>query len=163
MMQDFTLRLGGPGHAAYLTKSDLGLNRKKMDRCNFSLSGIKVLVVDDEPFAREGMQELLSFYEARVLIAFDGTDGLDQVHKHKPDVIVSDIIRPLMDGYHFIREVRGLGPHNGGRTPAVALTGLNRPKDRTRAIEAGYQYHLVKPFDIDVLVYVLVRLSEKMQ
>jgi len=51
---------------------------------NFSLSGIKILIVDDEPLAREAMQELLSFYEARGLVAFDGTDGLDQVQKHKP-------------------------------------------------------------------------------
>jgi CheY-like chemotaxis protein len=122
--------------------------QEKMGRCNFSLSGIKILVVDDEPLAREAMQELLSFYEVRVLTALDGTDGLDQVQKHKPDIIVSDIIMPRMDGYHFIREVRGLGPHDGGETPAVALTALNRLKDRTRAVAAGFQYHLVKPFDI---------------
>jgi len=70
---------------------------------------------------------------------------------------------PLMDGYHFIREVRGLGPHDGGEIPAVALTALNRLKDRTKALAAGFQYHLVKPFDIDVLVYVLVLLTGKMQ
>jgi CheY-like chemotaxis protein len=109
------------------------------------------------------MQEVLSFYEAFVLTAIDGTDALDQVQKHKPDIIVSDIIMPRMDGYHFIREVRSLEPQNGGEIPAVALTALNRFRDRTRAVKAGYQYYLVKPFDMDVLIDVLGRLAGKMQ
>lgn len=134
-----------------------------MGRCNFALSGIEILVVDDEPTARKVMQEMLSFYEALVLTAIDGTDALDQVQKHKPDVIVSDIVMPRMDGYHFIRKVRSFDPQNGGDTPAVALTALNRREDRTRAVKAGYQYHLAKPFDMDVLIDVLRRLTGKMQ
>ena len=79
-----------------------------MEHRNSTLSGIMILVVDDDPITRGVTQELLNLYEARVLTAADGADGLDQVQKHKPDVIVSDISMPLMDGYQFIREVRGL-------------------------------------------------------
>lgn len=79
-----------------------------MEHRNSALSGIMILVVDDDPITRGVTQELLNLYEARVPTAGDGADGLDQVQKHKPDVIVSDISMPLMDGYQFIREVRGL-------------------------------------------------------
>jgi CheY-like chemotaxis protein len=134
-----------------------------MEQSTSTLSGIRILVVDDDPDARWVMREMLSFYEARVLTAKDGLDGLEQVQKHRPDIIVSDIRMPRMDGYQFIREVRGLGPKNGGETPAVALTALNRLEDRIRAVDAGYQYYLVKPFDMGALISVLVRLSRKMQ
>lgn len=134
-----------------------------MDRYNFTLSGKRILIVDDDPRAREVMQTMLNRYEARVLIALDGTDGLEQVQKHKPDVIVSDITMPRMDGYQFLREVRGLLPHNGGQTPAIALTALSRREDRTKAFDAGFQYHIVKPFDMDVLIDALRHLTGKMQ
>jgi CheY-like chemotaxis protein len=68
-----------------------------------------------------------------------------------------------MDGYQFIREVRTLPPHHGGRTPAVALTSLNRLEDRARAIDAGFQCHLVKPFEIDLLIDILGSFAGKMQ
>jgi CheY-like chemotaxis protein len=76
----------------------------------------------------------------------------------QPEVIVSDIAMPEVDGYAFIRRVRALAPEAGGRTPAVALTALARPKDRVRALSAGFQTHLPKPVDPSELVLAVANL-----
>jgi CheY-like chemotaxis protein len=78
----------------------------------------------------------------------------------RPDVIVSDIAMPEEDGYAFIRRVRSLPPEEGGRTPAVALTALARPKDRVCALAAGFQTHLPKPVDPSELVLAVANLRD---
>jgi len=62
-------------------------------------------------------------------------------------VLVSDIEMPGQDGYSLIRKVRALGPEQGGKTPAVALTAFGRPGDRIRSLRAGFNLHLTKPVD----------------
>ena len=76
-----------------------------------------------------------------------------------PDVIVSDIGMPLMDGYQFIRELRKRPPNQGGRTPAVALTAFARSEDRTRALIAGYQMHVAKPVEPAELLATVASLA----
>lgn len=90
-----------------------------MDHCHFTLAGKRILIVDDDSGTREVTRTMLNLYEAEVLVALDGADGLDQVQKHKPDVIVSDITMPNMDGYQFLREVRGL-PHIAAERPRLS-------------------------------------------
>jgi CheY-like chemotaxis protein len=127
------------------------------------LAGIKVLVVDDEPDALATTECMLDFYEATVVAVNDPLTGLEQVQTELPDVIVSDIGMPRMDGYKFIREVRNLPPHKGGLTPAVALTAFNFPEDRKRAIEAGFQKHLSKPVQMQTLVEAIASMAGKKQ
>ena len=64
---------------------------------------------------------------------------------------------PDRDGFHLIRAIRGLDAQAGGQTPAVALTAFAHPDDRTRALLAGYQFHLAKPIDPELLVATLLR------
>ena len=71
---------------------------------------------------------------------------------NRPDVMISDIGMPDMDGYDFIRRVRQLPPLEGRRLPAIALTAFARSDDRTRAIMAGYQMHMAKPIEPQELV-----------
>lgn len=92
-----------------------------MDSKNFILSGMKILVIDDEPDVLDLTKRLLTFYHANVIAAATAAEGLEQVQTHRPDIIVSDIGMPHRDGYQFIREVRNLPAHNGGQTPAFAL------------------------------------------
>jgi CheY-like chemotaxis protein len=61
-----------------------------------------------------------------------------------------------MDGYQFIRAVRKLPPHDGDGTPAIAVTAFNRPEDRARVPEAGFQSHLSKPLDMQELITTIV-------
>jgi CheY-like chemotaxis protein len=124
-----------------------------------TLSGVKVLIIDDEPDGLELTRLILSHYQAEVFAASTAAEGLEQVQRHRPDVIVSDISMPRMDGYQFIREVRKLPTLNGGQTPAVALTALNRAQDGKKAIDAGFQFHLPKPIDMSVLINTLARIT----
>lgn len=112
-----------------------------------SLSGIKILVVDDEMDARELLKRVLTQYQAEVLTATDADVGLKLLLSDSPDVILSDIGMPGKDGYQFLREVRKLPPEKGGKTPAIALTAFARSEDRTRAMLAGYQVHVAKPIE----------------
>jgi PAS domain S-box-containing protein len=122
------------------------------------LTGIKVLLVDDEPDTRDLLQQILEEREAEVLTAASAQEGLDAVTRHQPHVILSDIGMPGQDGYELIRSVRAL-PDGRGVAPAVALTAFARPEDRERALLSGFQAHLVKPVDSAELVAVVASLA----
>ncbi|HSI03876.1 MAG TPA: ATP-binding protein, partial [Myxococcota bacterium] len=116
------------------------------------LTGIKILVVDDEPDARELMKRVLETREAKVVTAASAAIGLELVERYRPDIVLSDIGMPGIDGYDFIRQVRALGVTRGGTVPAIAVTAFARAEDRERALLAGYQSHLPKPMQVHQLV-----------
>jgi signal transduction histidine kinase/ActR/RegA family two-component response regulator len=124
-----------------------------------SLAGLTVLIVDDEPDARELVRSVLSEAGADVVLAASAAEGLACVQTHRPDLLVSDIGMPDRDGYQFIRSVRDLGSACGGRTPAIALTAFARSEDRTRAMLAGYQVHMSKPIEPQELVATISSLA----
>ena len=133
-----------------------------MNTDHFALSGFKVLVIDDEPEARALTKLVLTLYHADVIAAANAIEGLEQVQMHRPDVIVSDIAMPQTDGYQFMRELRNLPAHNGGQTPAVALTAFSREEDRTRAFDAGFQGHLSKPFELQALIDAIASVTRQL-
>ena len=124
------------------------------------LSGIKVLVVDDEQYARGLIDEALTQCEALVFTATSAGEALELLRKQKPDVIISDIGMPEKDGYQLIREVRSLPATQGGKTPAIALTALVHSQDRTKAMLAGYQMHLSKPVEARELIAAIANLTQ---
>ncbi|MDP2274347.1 MAG: ATP-binding protein [Archangium sp.] len=124
-----------------------------------SLQGVSVLVVDDEPDARDLVKRFLEGCEATVITAGSAAEGLDALTRHRPQVIVSDIGMPGVDGYQFIKNVRSLPKDRGARTPALALTAFARTEDRTRALHAGFNLHLSKPIDGQELVAIIGSLS----
>jgi PAS domain S-box-containing protein len=132
------------------------------DQDGVDLSGIKVLVVDDEPDALDLIKRVLAMRQATVITATNVADGLRVLQGERPDVLVSDIGMPEQDGYHFIREVRRLPSAAGGRIPAVALTAFARSEDRTRALLAGYQIHLAKPIEPRELLVTVASLAGRM-
>jgi len=123
------------------------------------LSGLKVLVVDDEPDARDLLRRLLERRQATVITAGSAIDGLQLLEQEKPDVLVSDIGMPLVDGYEFITQVRSLGANRGGDLPAVALTAFARAEDRARALHAGYTVHMAKPVEPANLIAIVASVS----
>lgn len=133
-----------------------------LDCTQIDLEGLKVLVVDDEPDARELIRRLLVECRMEVLTAASAAEGLQQLAQFRPDVVVSDIGMPGVDGYQFIRDVRRLPPELGGRVPAVALTAFARSEDRTRAMMAGYQVHIAKPIEPQELIVTVASLSGRM-
>ena len=123
------------------------------------VSGLRVLVVDDEDDARELLVAVLEDHGAVVQSAESAREGLARLVEWKPDVLLSDIGMPITDGYAFIASVRALPPDAGGRTPAVALTAFARTEDRRKAITAGFDLHVAKPIEPAELVSVLARLG----
>jgi CheY-like chemotaxis protein len=109
------------------------------------LSGLKVLIVDDEPKALDITKRMLSFYDAQVIVCLSAAEGLTQLQAHRLDVIVSDIIMPEVDGYQFIQAVRNLPMDKGKDIPAVALSVLGEGSGHAKAINAGFQKYLCKP------------------
>ena len=116
------------------------------------LSAVKVVVVDDDADARVLIERVLAECDARVFTAATADEALELIAAERPDVLVSDIGMPDVDGYQLLRRVRGLGPSKGGSVPAIALTAFARSEERTRALRAGFLAHLSKPIEPAELV-----------
>lgn len=125
------------------------------------LSGLKILVVDDEPDARTLLMRLLEDNGVYVFACESAKEALDLLNKETMDVIVSDIGMPDEDGYSFIRRLRQRPIETGGSTPAVALTAYARAEDRISAIRAGFQHHLTKPVVPAELLTILASLTRR--
>ena len=111
------------------------------------LSGIKVLVVDDEQDARDLIKRLLSDCSAQVLTAGSAGEAMELIELEAPQILVSDIGMPEIDGYEFLRMVRARETGDGSRLPAIALTAFARAEDRIRALRAGFVAHVAKPVE----------------
>ncbi|HYE13434.1 MAG TPA: PAS domain S-box protein [Pyrinomonadaceae bacterium] len=120
-----------------------------------SLDGLRVLLVDDEPDARTLLTTVLEQRGAKVRAVASAAEALAELAEFGPDVLVSDIGMPGEDGYTLLRKVRALGPSEGGRVPAVALTAYAREEDRMRALLAGYQVHVAKPVNPSEFIAVV--------
>jgi signal transduction histidine kinase/ActR/RegA family two-component response regulator len=110
------------------------------------LAGVRVLVVDDELDTRKLISAVIEQSGAEVTACASAGEALEKLKSWRPHILMSDIGMPGEDGYALIRQVRALPPERGGRTPAAALTAYARDEDRTRALAAGYQLHIAKPF-----------------
>jgi signal transduction histidine kinase/ActR/RegA family two-component response regulator len=118
------------------------------------LSGVKVLVVDDEPDARALIERLLSDCNAVVVTAASVADAITALARESPHILISDIGMPGEDGFALIRQVRATVDQNVA-IPAIALTAYARTEDRIKAIQAGYQMHLAKPVEpVELLAMV---------
>jgi PAS domain S-box-containing protein len=117
----------------------------------------RILVVDDNRDAAEGLCMVLKCLGADVQVAADGAEALHAVTAYEPSVVFLDIGMPGMDGYEVARRIRSQSP---ARSPAlVALTGWGQEEDRHRARQAGFDHHLVKPAALRAIEELLLRLE----
>ncbi len=123
------------------------------------LDGVRVLVVEGEPYVREVVVEALGLCGARVSAVDSAVKGLAVLKRERPDVLVSSLTMPDHDGYWLIRQVRSLPGLEGGDTPAAAFTGCTTREDRLNALRAGFQYHVAKPAELSQLAEVIALLS----
>src|SRR5690606_34713352 len=121
------------------------------------LSGLRVLLVEDEPDAREALTSLLRLHGAEVISAGSVSEALAEARRHAPDLLLSDIAMPDRDGYELLRELRSLPRF--ARLPAAALTAFAGSADRQRALAAGFQIHLAKPVEPDHLLSAVQSLA----
>ena len=122
------------------------------------LDKVRVLVVDDDEDSRELIRVALEMQGAVATCVAGASEGLAEIQRAPPNVVVSDLSMPGEDGHAFLRKVRALPRDCGGRIPAVALTAYAREEDRQKAIEAGFAGYLVKPVEPRVLVETIARL-----
>ena len=128
---------------------------------HLSLSGIRVLVVDDDADARDMLKLALEQYQAAVRIVGSAQDAVAAIAIEVPDVLVSDIEMPDTNGYDLVRQLRHSDSPELRRLPAVALTAYARTEDRVKALLAGFQTHVPKPVEPAELVTVIASLAQR--
>ncbi|MBN3942602.1 AAA family ATPase [Nostoc sp. NMS9] len=122
------------------------------------LSGLEILVVDDDADMQEFLPFMLEQYGATVTVVASAIEALTALSQSQPNLIISDIGMPEMDGYMLMRQIRSLEPEQGGTIPAIALTAYAGEMDRQQAIAVGFQQHISKPVDPEELVKAIASL-----
>jgi PAS domain S-box-containing protein len=128
-----------------------------------TLSGITVLVVDDDADSRELLTVTLESYGAGVVTAASAAEAKRALDGHRIDVLLSDIAMPGEDGYGLIRAIRAREISAESRLPAAALTSFAREDDRERALHAGFEAHFAKPIDARSLIDAVEALAHGMR
>jgi PAS domain S-box-containing protein len=123
------------------------------------VSGLRVLVVDDEADARQLIATVLAEAGAQVQTARSAAEAYATFRRFHPDVLISDIGMPGEDGYSLIRRIRALPGPEGGRVPALALTAFAREEDRARSLAAGFTGHIRKPVELGKLAGAIAELA----
>jgi PAS domain S-box-containing protein len=123
-----------------------------------SLAGKKILIVDDIPDARDFLCILLEQYGATVTVCASASEVLNILSQSQPDLLISDLGMPEMDGYGLIGKIRELPVEQGGGIKAIALTAYAGETDRERVLAAGFQKHVAKPLEAEKLLQAIVDL-----
>jgi PAS domain S-box-containing protein len=133
--------------------------RESQPLAEVSLADVHVLVVDDEPDARELVKRLLEMAGATVSMAASTSEAMECILARRPNVLVCDLAMPGEDGYSLIRWLRVLEESQESGLPALALSAYARSEDRTKAIRSGFQNHLAKPVEPAELMAVVSSLA----
>jgi signal transduction histidine kinase/CheY-like chemotaxis protein len=149
----------GPGRGSTFTVRLPAINPPAVTRParqdRASMPKRDVLIVEDNADAAETLRAVLELAGHRVRIARDGVAGLEAIRTEPPEIALVDIGLPRMDGYELVRRLRGA--MDGERPLLIAVTGYGLPEDRERALAAGFDDHITKPVDIDVLASLLAK------
>jgi CheY-like chemotaxis protein len=124
----------------------------------------RILIVDDEPAILRMVESLLTRKGHQVEKAHDGEEGLKRALRRKPDLIITDVLMPGMDGWAFVRQLRA--NKELSLVPVIFLTALNSAKDRVLGFRLGADDYLPKPFhleELEIRVERVLRRSEKLQ
>jgi CheY-like chemotaxis protein len=135
------------------------IKRRSQAEVRSRLADTVVLIVDDDPDAREVVAAVLLHYGAKVIVATSVSTAMVALRREQQiDVLVADLGMPVEDGYELIRQVRESKVQKIAAVPAAALTAYTTEVDRERVLAAGFQFHLAKPVDPAVLVATVERL-----
>jgi PAS domain S-box-containing protein len=124
------------------------------------LTGVRVLIVDDDPAAREAMAKMLGIAGAQTKAASSSAEALEALGVFRPDVLLSDVAMHGGEGYVLMRAVRALPAERGGCLRAAALTARDHAEDNARAVAAGYDAQLAKPVEPVALLATVARLAQ---
>src|SRR5688572_10664807 len=124
------------------------------------LPGIHVVIVDDNDDARKLLTHVLQYCGAVVTCVGSAEDALVVLDRVRPDVIVSDLAMPRMDGYTFIRSVREMPAERGGTIPAIAITAFTEDYDSGKAYAAGFDAYLRKPLNLTSFCELVAKVAK---
>lgn len=155
----FTIRL--PLIEAVSTTEFVGQSQHALAQMPQLLSGLNVLVVDDDSDTLTLMATALKRRQANVTAVSSAGEAIQAITQRRPDVLVSDIAMPDVDGYGLIQKVRSLENGVLPNIPAVAITAYAKEEDRERALSAGYQIYLAKPVELTELISVVARAANR--
>jgi CheY-like chemotaxis protein len=125
------------------------------------LDGLRVLVIDDDEDGRDLLTQALSSHGAEVISVGSAREALVELQRVRPDVLVSDIAMPDVDGYELVRRVRELPADRGGRTPALAITAHAGKEVLERALGSGFHRYASKPIDVETFVATVAELGRE--
>lgn len=129
-------------------------------RADLNINGLQVLFVDDDTDSRELITFLLKQHGAQVTEAESASEALKYLRETKFDLLISDIGMPDMDGYSLMHQIRQHHPDQSQKIPAIALTAYAGEIDRQQALTAGFQHHIAKPIEPDLLIQTIRALVE---
>jgi len=115
-----------------------------------------IIVVEDHDDARTSVGSFLRSLGANVILAKDGIEGLDAVKKHDPDLVITDLQMPRMDGFQLLQEIRRLESSVRGSIPVIAMTAFATVLEKARGMSAGFQGWMQKPFTSEELVATIL-------
>lgn len=125
------------------------------------LNKLQVLLVDDEPDMRDLAQIVLEQQAMQVRVATSAAEALKLLDEQLPDIFISDIGMPEVDGYMLMQQIRSRAPEQGGLIPAIALTAYAGEYDQQQALKVGFQRHLAKPVEPEDLLKAIADLLRK--
>ncbi len=138
-----------------------GAEPREQAPLDVDLTGLQILVVDDDPDALTLMREILEAAGATVISADSGRAALSALDECTPHAIVSDLGMPGMDGFELLAQLRQSPSESRRNIPAAALTAYARSEDRARSLKSGFRIHLSKPIDPGELVAAVAALASR--
>lgn len=149
----FSFRLPSVGSDSSPSRSASG-GKAIIDRFEFNsrLEGIHVLLVEDDLDTLDLLSAALKHQRATVTAVSSAAEALTSIRTSTPDIVVSDIAMPGVDGYQLIKKIRAMGSDDARHIPVVAITAYAKEEDRERALSSGFQSYLAKPVELSELV-----------
>ena len=139
---------------------DGGASRESdVDRADELLHGVRVLVIDDHEDARRVLRDYLTFMGADVTMAASGEEGLILYRDVLPDVVITDIAMPKLDGYQVARDLRTTARARRHRLRIVAVTAFWESHPELRAVRAGFDAWVTKPVKLPALAALVAKLT----
>ena len=158
-------RSGGPGKGSeFVVRLPVALSLAADNPAHdpdpfYTATRHRILVVDDNVDAANSLGQLLEMLGNEVLTCYDGASGIKAASTFQPGILLCDVAMPKMNGYDTARSIRA--EEWGKNTVLVALTGYGHADDLKKSADAGFDHHLVKPLDVDVLLTLLAGLQSK--
>jgi CheY-like chemotaxis protein/anti-sigma regulatory factor (Ser/Thr protein kinase) len=156
----FTLRLPRPATAVDQPSGSSAGLPPPGEPPRSRLDGLDILVVDDEEDSVELLRQMLETAGASVRTATTAAEALDQFDSRRPDLLVTDLGLPQVDGFDLLREVRMRAGGGGTSVPAMAVTAYARLDDRRKTLAAGFDAHVAKPIDPEMFVAALAAIVD---